>query len=825
MPLGGGATQACGEPSDTEDDEDDALDNDYGGIGAMAPACAQAADNTGVRANVDDEAGGDDDSATEEEMNGPGSAVPCIAPSLLPLPSVPPAPACASNSNGTLPPEGNEDAESDSDSVMSEALPMDALGATQIDIGTTQIDEQSAAGIIADGAQLESTHPSGGLSQAAEEEHVGEDDVADVPGAELPVARQSEDSAAPDKDSSNLLANSCTSSAAATAAQTTKSPPIATGSCIEKAAVAAQPCVAPPSVETSESRTAKTQRAAPLCEVDRMMVGDLRAELHARGLSTTGKKKELADRLMAAISQGSAAASAPQVPPSTDIHRSAGRRAGKRGRSVTAAPIPAPASTVDNVFEIDTQDSPAVLAPLQAGQQTAQAAAPDPLPAAPISAQSQPVARRSRSAVCTEEPPAKHTFQEVAKGALTEMAAAAVSHADEVEMNAVEKKADAKTAPATKLAEPKVAALKRVAGAAANSTLAAGEAEAKAAVAADHVKAATVKKSPGEAATVKGTAAIDVDKNAVADKRERGCRKRGSENVENGSTVPSVEGHARGKRRCQAANNDPISDEKKHDVEVAKVAAGAQSRRRGSSTSGAPSGATPSPPGCASQGEHSQDSACGGISTSKRELSKAVVVSAQNVGDRELHTIRHVVCEMLKGTLLSPDDHHLEKCTHVVVGMPIRRTLKLAIAMSLPTVHLVNYSWVTACETARTFCSEKGHLLSGQHGDGEKSFDVTASRKAAAASRCFQGRSFYVTDKDPKSIERLKLMVCAAGGTMLDSPPTAGSPPAIVVSSPEESKVWKKLKKMPSVQAVVDVSHLVLCALRQELDLSQGTLD
>ena len=64
----------------------------------------------------------------------------------------------------------------------------------------------------------------------------------------------------------------------------------------------------------------------------------------------------------------------------------------------------------------------------------------------------------------------------------------------------------------------------------------------------------------------------------------------------------------------------------------------------------------------------------------------------------------------------------------------------------------------------------------------------------------------------------LALIIDAAGGTVLDRPPTNASGPTVVVSTEDERLAWAPLSKLKHVR-VVKAEHLLTCVLRQRLEI------
>ena len=185
----------------------------------------------------------------------------------------------------------------------------------------------------------------------------------------------------------------------------------------------------------------------------------------------------------------------------------------------------------------------------------------------------------------------------------------------------------------------------------------------------------------------------------------------------------------------------------------------------------------------------------------------------------------------------SPDQ--LVGCTHLVVytGQPLRRSLKLLLALSTPTCQVVTEGWIKACEMARAFVDAKPFLLHGVH-RSEKlgwEFDADESRRRLAelaskggclADGVARNASFYLTEWKGKAAPQqrcvdaqVKLLVRAAGGTLLDAPPgPAERGTTIVISTEEEKPAWQRLARQRNV-VVLSFNHVITCLLQQKLTL------
>jgi len=166
--------------------------------------------------------------------------------------------------------------------------------------------------------------------------------------------------------------------------------------------------------------------------------------------------------------------------------------------------------------------------------------------------------------------------------------------------------------------------------------------------------------------------------------------------------------------------------------------------------------------------------------------------------------------------------------THLVVRLPLGLTPKLCAAMCLPHVEIVTRQWIIDCESANRFVTvEPRHRLSGEHTNEEKgwSCNATESRQAAVERSCLTGHTFYVTKLERPAVAEVKEIIVCAGGSIQEKVPTPESGKVVVISEERESRTWKKLGQMSNVTAVLEVSHLLTCVLRQELDLKSGRLE
>ena len=219
-------------------------------------------------------------------------------------------------------------------------------------------------------------------------------------------------------------------------------------------------------------------------------------------------------------------------------------------------------------------------------------------------------------------------------------------------------------------------------------------------------------------------------------------------------------------------------------------------------------------------------------------------------------------------------------CTHVVVfDRPLKRTIKLCVGVSLPDASMVTDGWFSACESANAFVPTAPFLLSGEQasqpgGTGKPwRFNASESRKRASSDRLLevssveatidltgslthslsfpvclclsmspphtsyshgdwlppfpslpQGCHFYITEKTKPKPSDLRSILEAAGGSVLNKPPSAKSArPVVVVTTDEERANWAALARLKDVN-VVRADHLLCCVLQQTLDLGEQHL-
>jgi hypothetical protein len=205
------------------------------------------------------------------------------------------------------------------------------------------------------------------------------------------------------------------------------------------------------------------------------------------------------------------------------------------------------------------------------------------------------------------------------------------------------------------------------------------------------------------------------------------------------------------------------------------------------------------------------------------------------------------VRQVLKGVVVDSND--VSGCTHLVVWEPVKRTPKLCIAVSLAasSCQIVTKEWITQCETARAFVDCKPYLLQGEHQSSGASgpqwrFNVAESRArtqqllsknlgGCLADGAARNCAFYITKcKKGQAVKRMKdeeleWIIRAAGGKLVEAPPSASERgTTIVVSTEDERKAWAPLAKQRNV-AVVSASHLLECVLQQQFSLEGGKLE
>ena len=228
-------------------------------------------------------------------------------------------------------------------------------------------------------------------------------------------------------------------------------------------------------------------------------------------------------------------------------------------------------------------------------------------------------------------------------------------------------------------------------------------------------------------------------------------------------------------------------------------------------------------------GGPSSGSATGG----KREVHKNVRVNFSGFDNLDLRNKLTKMVKSLKGSVEeSKDAGAVLGCTHLVVDTAapggLKRTAKLCVAISRPLVRIVQAKWLAACEMAGTFVSAEPYLLEGEHAKDNWSFNATTSRKAAAEGPgCLHGVAFVVTNETKPSQADLKAIILAAGGEVLEKPPSGakGNKGVFVVSTADEVRTWQKLASLPSVRCVLRADHVLTCVLQQALDTTNGRLE
>ncbi|KOO30509.1 pax-interacting protein 1-like protein [Chrysochromulina tobinii] len=223
----------------------------------------------------------------------------------------------------------------------------------------------------------------------------------------------------------------------------------------------------------------------------------------------------------------------------------------------------------------------------------------------------------------------------------------------------------------------------------------------------------------------------------------------------------------------------------------------------------------------------------GSATGGKREVHKNVRVGFSGFDNPDLRNKLTKIVKALKGSVEeSKDAGAVLGCTHLVVDTAppggLKRTAKLCVAISRPLVRIVQAKWLAACEMAGTFVSAEPYLLEGEHAKDNWSFNATTSRKAAAeGSGCLHGVAFVVTNETKPSQADLKAIILAAGGEVLEKPPSGakGNKGVVVVSTADEVRTWQKLASLPSVRCVLRADHVLTCVLKQALDTSNGRLE
>ena len=174
-------------------------------------------------------------------------------------------------------------------------------------------------------------------------------------------------------------------------------------------------------------------------------------------------------------------------------------------------------------------------------------------------------------------------------------------------------------------------------------------------------------------------------------------------------------------------------------------------------------------------------------------------------------------------TFLYQHFEEMPLCTHVVCVQPLKRTVKLCAAISLPSVTLVTSDWIKACESAKSFVDPKPYTLSGVQCHGKAwEFNVSASLENRQKKKhgCLHGQSFFITPNNKPASRMpdsdLQMVIRCAGGEVQEKPPNSSNEgKVIVVSTEEERTAWSKYAKY--AKAVMEAGHLLTCVLKQEV--------
>ena len=80
----------------------------------------------------------------------------------------------------------------------------------------------------------------------------------------------------------------------------------------------------------------------------------------------------------------------------------------------------------------------------------------------------------------------------------------------------------------------------------------------------------------------------------------------------------------------------------------------------------------------------------------------------------------------------------VSRCTHLVVDEPLKRTVKLCVAISLPTVRIVTAAWLGACEQAGGVVSAEPYVLREEYHSIQMgwSFNAMVRMRHTAALAC-----------------------------------------------------------------------------------------
>ena len=135
--------------------------------------------------------------------------------------------------------------------------------------------------------------------------------------------------------------------------------------------------------------------------------------------------------------------------------------------------------------------------------------------------------------------------------------------------------------------------------------------------------------------------------------------------------------------------------------------------------------APPETPANANSQGGSSEGGSGSGGHEKRDLTKQDYVISFSGFPDDAARYKMVVSNSLKGRV---EEKEMPLCTHVVCVQPLKRTVKLCAAISLPSVTLVTSDWIKACESAKSFVDPKPYTLSGVQCHGKAwEFNVSAS--------------------------------------------------------------------------------------------------
>ena len=213
--------------------------------------------------------------------------------------------------------------------------------------------------------------------------------------------------------------------------------------------------------------------------------------------------------------------------------------------------------------------------------------------------------------------------------------------------------------------------------------------------------------------------------------------------------------------------------------------------------------------------------------------SKPVSIAFSGFNDHG-ESFKHLITSTLKGHV-EDDTVKLAagECTHIVVATPVKRTIKLLVGVSMQCKGLVivTKDWLLQCEQAGAFVPPTPYLLAGEHSSQPNApgpqwtFDAGTSRSRAAdggGNGCLHGLSFYVTKETKPKPNELKLIIEAAGGQVLEKAPKgsegggSNGSKVIVVSTPEEKKVWSPLLSKQKQLVAVKPEGVLSAVLQQK---------